>query len=213
MAKEGIGVILAIMLFTIIFFIGARFTGHIVFKVFFVLGVLFIFFTLYFFRDPARKTPQGENLIISPADGKIILIEKVQENEFFKGPVRKISIFMSAFNVHVNRNPIDGKVVFFNYKKGSFHQAFKDDASYENEQTIIGVENKKIKILFKQIAGIFARRIVCYIREGNEVKQGEKFGLIKFGSRMDVFMPLSVEIKVSLKQKVKAGETILGIYN
>jgi len=212
-AKEGIVVILSVVLFTIVFFVGAKFTGNTVLKVLAVLGVVCILFTLYFFRDPARETPQGENLIVSPADGKIILIEEVQENEFFKSPVRKISIFMSAFNVHVNRIPIDGKVVFFNYKKGSFHQAFKDDASYENEQTIIGIENKNIKILFKQIAGIFARRIVCYIREGNEVKQCEKFGMIKFGSRMDVFMPLSVEIKVGLKEKVTAGETIIGIYN
>ncbi len=213
MAKEGISVVLAVVLFSVVLIVGAKFTGDILFKISIVLGVIFVLFSLYFFRDPDRKTPQGENLIISPADGKIILIEEVEEKEFFKGPCKKVSIFMSAFNVHVNRNPIDGKVVYFNYKKGAFHQAFKDDASYENEQTVVGVENKDIKILYKQIAGIFARRIVCHIREGNQVKQGEKFGLIKFGSRMDVFMPLSVEVKVQLKDKVKAGETIIGIYN
>lgn len=213
MAKEGIGVILAVVLFSVVFIIAAKFTGDVVFRISIVLGVVFVLFSLYFFRNPDRKTPQSDNLIISPADGKIILIEEVDEKYFFKGPCKKVSIFMSAFNVHVNRNPIDGKVVFFNYKKGEFHQAFKDDASYENEQTIIGVENKDIKILYKQIAGIFARRIVCHIREGNQVKQGERFGLIKFGSRVDIFMPLSVEVKVSLKEKVKAGETIIGIYN
>ena len=213
MAKDGISVILSVVLFAVILFIGVLFTGNIVLKIFFVISLLFIVFTIYFFRDPERTIPEGEKLIISPADGKVILIEDVQENDFFKNNIKMISIFMSAFNVHVNRIPISGKVVYFDYKKGAFHQAFKDEASYENEQTIIGIEGNGFKILYKQIAGIFARRIVCNIREGSEVKQGERFGMIKFGSRLDVFLPESVEIKVKLNNKVTAGETIIGIYN
>ena len=213
MAKDGISVILTVVLFTVVLFAGALFTGNIMFEICTVAGLLFLVFTIYFFRDPERTTPEGENLIISPADGKVILIEDVQENDFFKSNVKMISIFMSAFNVHVNRIPISGKVVYFDYKKGAFHQAFKDEASYENEQAIIGIESNGFKILFKQIAGIFARRIVCNIRKGSEVKQGERFGMIKFGSRLDIFLPESVKIKVKLKEKVKAGETIIGIYN
>ena len=213
MAKEGISVILFVVLFAVIIFIGTLITGNIVLKIFTILSFLFIIFTIYFFRDPERTTPEGENLIISPADGKVILIDDVQENDFFKSNVKMISIFMSAFNVHVNRIPISGKVVYFDYKKGAFHQAFRDEASYENERAIIGIENNGFKILFKQIAGIFARRIVCNIREGSEVKQGERFGMIKFGSRLDIFLPDNVKIKIKLNEKVKAGETIIGIYN
>ena len=213
MAKDGISVILSVVLFAVILFIGVLFTGNIILQIFFVISLLFIVFTTYFFRDPERTTPDGENLIISPADGKIILIKDVQENDFFKSNVKMISIFMSAFNVHVNRIPISGKVVYFDYKKGAYHQAFRDEASYENERAIIGIESNGFKMLFKQIAGIFARRIVCNIREGSEVKQGERFGMIKFGSRLDIFLPEGVEIKVKLNEKVKGGETIIGIYN
>ncbi len=213
MAKEGISVILFVVLFAVIIFIGTLITGNIVLKIFTILSLLFIIFTIYFFRDPERTTPEGENLIISPADGKVILIDDVQENDFFKSNVKMISIFMSAFNVHVNRIPISGKVVYFDYKKGAFHQAFRDEASYENEQAIIAIKSNGFKILFKQIAGIFARRIVCNIREGSEVKQGERFGMIKFGSRLDIFLPDNVKIKIKLNEKVKAGETIIGIYN
>ena len=213
MAKEGIGIVLSVILFAVIIFAGVFFTDHVALKIVFVISLLLIIFTLYFFRDPERSVPKGKNLIISPADGKIIIIEEVAENDFFKSKVQMVSIFMSAFNVHVNRNPISGKVVYFDYKKGAFHQAYKDEASYENERTIIGIENNGLKVLFKQVAGIFARRIVCNIREGCEVKQGERFGLIKFGSRIDIYLPKNVELKVKLKDKVKAGETIIGIYN
>lgn len=212
MAKEGISIILAILLLSIILFLGVIFTGSIVLKILVVLTWAFMIFSVYFFRDPDRATPSGENLIISPADGKVIVIKEVEENDFFKTKVQQISIFMSVFNVHVNRIPIDGTVTYFNYKKGEFHQAYKDSASYENEQTSIGIENKKTKLLFKQIAGIAARRIVCYIGKGSKVKQGERFGMIKFGSRLDVFLPQNVKIKINLNDKLKAGETILGTY-
>jgi len=212
-AKDGINVILAVILLSVILFAGVLCTGNIILKILFLISLLLVAFTIYFFRDPDRNTPQEKNTIISPADGKVILIEDVKENDFFKDEVIMISVFMSVFNVHVNRIPLTGEVTYFNYKKGAFLQAYKDDASYENEQTIIGIENDGFKILFKQIAGIVARRIVCNIRQGWKVKQGERFGMIKFGSRLDIFLPKSVEIKVKLNDKVKAGETIIGSYN
>lgn len=210
MAKEGIPVILALLLFSIIIIIGSIVTHSYLLRILILISWLLILFSIYFFRDPERKISAGDDLIVSPADGKIILIEQIQEKEFFKTRVHKISIFMSALDVHVNRIPTTGQVTFFNYQKGKFHPAYKQDASYENEQTTIVIENDKMKILFKQIAGIFARRIVCYIREGSKVKQGERFGMVKFGSRIDMFLPIEVKLNIKLKQKVKAGETIIG---
>ena len=212
MAKEGIPVILAIILFSVIFTIGAVINQSIILKVIVLISWLLVLFSVYFFRDPDRKIPKGENLITSPADGKVIVIEEIQETEFFKSNVWKISIFMSVLDVHVNRIPIGGQVTYFDYQKGKFHQAYKDAASYENEQTTILIENNKFKLLFKQIAGILARRIVCYIREGWQVRQGDRFGMIKFGSRVDIFLPIETRLNIKLNQKVIAGVTIIGYY-
>jgi len=212
LAKEGIPVILALGLFSILITVGAVLNQGIVFKAMAVICWLLVLFAIYFFRDPERKTPIEENIIVSPADGTVILIEELQENEFFKSSIQKVSIFMSVFDVHVNRIPIDGCVAYFNYQKGKFLPAYKDDACYENEQTIILIENENIKILFKQIAGIIARRIVCHLREGRKVKQGERFGMIKFGSRVDMFLPSKVMLDIKLEQKVTAGKTIIGHY-
>lgn len=213
MSREGIPVILALVLFSVIISLGVLVTQGIILKVLMVTSWLLILFSIYFFRDPDRAIPAGATSIVSPADGKVILIEQIEEREFFKSRVQKVSIFMSVFDVHVNRIPIDGKVTYFNYQKGKFHQAFKNDASYENERTTIVVENEKIKILFMQIAGILARRIVCHIRQGWSVKQGDRFGMIKFGSRVDMLLPMEVKLNVKLKQKVTAGSTIIGHYD
>jgi phosphatidylserine decarboxylase len=212
LSKEGNPVILAVVLFSVIFLVGALVTQGIILKLLTVTSWLLILFSIYFFRDPDREIPTGKSLIVSPADGKIILIEQIEEQEFFKARVQKVSIFMSVFDVHVNRIPIDGRVSYFNYQKGKFHQAYKDSASYENERTIIVVENDKIKVLFIQIAGILARRIVCRIREGWKVKQGDRFGMIKFGSRVDILLPVEVKLNIKLNQKVTGGETIIGQY-
>ncbi len=212
MAKEGISVILIILLFSIIITAGAMLNQGLALQVMALLCWLFVLFCLYFFRDPERRIPNENNIILSPADGTVILIEQTQENEFFKSRVQKISIFMSVFDVHVNRIPIDGRISYFSYKRGKFLQAYKEDASYENEQSIVLVENENIKVLFKQIAGILARRIVCHLREGMKVKQGERFGMIKFGSRVDMFLPDEVKLDIKMKQKVTAGKTILGHY-
>jgi len=178
-----------------------------------ILSAIFLIvflFNFYFFRDPERTIPDGENLILSPADGKVVLIEEVDEPYYFKEKVMRVSIFLSVFDVHVNRIPVKGKVEFIKYIKGKFLVAFADKASEENEQSIIGIQHEKGKILFKQIAGIIARRIVYHVEEGDSVSAGDRFGLIRYGSRMDVFFPKNAKINVKLKDKVYGGESILG---
>lgn len=179
----------------------------------FAFAFVFFGFTLNFFRDPDRVSPSGDNIVISPADGKVISIKKVSENEFLKGEALQISIFMSPLNVHVNRIPVSGKVAHYRYVPGEFFAAFEDKASEKNEQTIIGLQSERGKVLFKQIAGFVARRIVCNLQVGDSVSAGERFGMIKFGSRVDVFVPSSSTPKVTLEQTAVAGETILAEFH
>ena len=167
-------------------------------------------FSVFFFRDPEREIPSGKGLLVAPADGKVIAIEDIEEQEFLGGPAQRISIFLSVFNVHVNRVPVEGMVSLCRYQAGRFHVASLPEASVENEQSVIGIESAWGKVLFKQIAGLIARRIVCDLRAGHRVQRGERFGIIKFGSRMEVYLPREVEIKVRLHDKVRAGESILG---
>jgi phosphatidylserine decarboxylase len=164
---------------------------------------------IQFFRNPSRFTPVDENNIIAPADGKVVVIEVVEEPEFFKGKRKQISIFMSPLNVHVNRYPISGKVVYQRYYPGKYLVAWHPKSSTENERTTVVVENAKTQVLFRQIAGALARRIVCYAKEGNAATQGAEYGFIKFGSRIDLFLPVDCKINVNLGQKTKGGETIL----
>ena len=170
-------------------------------------------FTTNFFRDPDRIAPQGDRLVIAPADGKVIVIKKVRMEEFLKDEVWQVSIFMSPLNVHVNRNPISGVVKYYRYVPGEYFAAFEDKASEKNEQSIIGIEGRYGKVLFKQIAGFIARRIVCPLRPEDTVIVGERFGMIKFGSRVDVFLPLSTAIKVQVGDVTRAGETIVGEFS
>ncbi len=175
-----------------------------------ILFLLLTIFIVYFFRDPERTPPPEENAIVSPADGKVIIAEKVYEENHLKKEVLKISIFMNVFNVHVNRMPLDGEVIDIDYHPGKFLNASFDKASSENERNELLIRNKKGReILLVQIAGLIARRIVCYLSEGSKVVKGERFGLIRFGSRLDIYLPLDVELRVKVGQKVKAGETIL----
>lgn len=175
------------------------------------VSVLVFGFVLYFFRDPVRKIPEGikDNEVLSPADGKVMMIEEIEENTFLKSKAKMIGIFLSPLNVHVNRIPVSGKVEYFQYIKGDYIVAFDHKSSQRNERTEIGITNPKFKLMFKQIAGFVARRIVCGLRVGSNVVRGEKFGMIKFGSRVDIIMPLNTIIKVSVNQKVKGGETII----
>jgi phosphatidylserine decarboxylase len=180
---------------------------------FIVVSLAFLGFTTNFFRDPERTTPKGENLIIAPADGKVIVVKRIHDDEFFHADVQQISIFMSPFNVHVNRSPITGTIRHIRYVKGEYFAAFEDKASEKNEQMIVGLEGANGKVMFKQIAGFVARRIVCLLKPGDVVNMGERFGMIKFGSRVDVFIPLSVNVRVQIGDITKAGETILGEYS
>lgn len=193
-------------------FAGGIFFSQTIYKiVFFLIGSALLLFTLNFFRDPERVTPQVENGIIAPADGKIITITRVREEEFIGGEAIQVSIFMSPLNVHVNRIPISGAVKYFRYIEGDYLVAFEEKSSKRNERTHIGIDNGKFKVLFKQIAGFIARRIVCPLHVGDTVHVGERFGMIKFGSRVDVLMPGNVDLKVTLHDVAVAGETVLGI--
>jgi len=179
-----------------------------------IIVSLIILFTLYFFRDPIRFTDDtlNSNIIISPADGKIINIEKFKNEKYEIFPIKSelvnISIFMSPFNVHVNRIPISGKIFSLNYIKGKYLVAFDEKSSENNERTEIGIKTEDGKsMLFKQIAGFVARRIVCELAINNDVRRGEKFGMIKFGSRVDIIIDSGSEILIEKGQKVKAGIT------
>jgi len=168
--------------------------------------------TFWFFRDPNRIVPAGEGLIVSPADGKIIEVSEAKEERFLKDRAIKVSIFLNLFDVHVNRIPCSGRIRGIVYQPGKFLAANKDLASTENEQNAILLETPSgVKIVFVQVAGLVARRIVCWTKEGDEVERGARFGMIRFGSRTDLFLPLGTEIKVQLGQKVKGGSSIIGV--
>lgn len=177
------------------------------------IGRLFYFasaFTLYFFRDPERAIPQGESLIICPADGKIVGIDSVEHVPFIDGPAKRVSIFLSIFDVHINRVPIRGKIAYRHYSPGEFLPAFEPKASVKNEQNSIGIEDSDgYRVLVKQIAGLIARRIVCWKNPGDKVERGDRFGLIRFGSRTDIFLPLEARVEVKLGQRVQGGATVL----
>jgi phosphatidylserine decarboxylase len=175
-----------------------------------VLSIAFLVIILQFFRNPGIKPTLGENLVISPADGKVVVIEEVEETEYFKERRLQVSVFMSPFNVHVNRNPVGGIVKYFKYHPGKYLVAWHPKSSTENERTTTVIENPgKVQILFRQIAGALAKRIVWYVKEGQPVEQAGEMGFIKFGSRVDIFLPLNAKVKVELNQVVKGGRTIL----
>jgi phosphatidylserine decarboxylase len=176
------------------------------------LAVGFGIFSLYFFRDPERITPEGDDLVICPADGTIVDIVDVDEPDFIKGRATRISIFMSPANVHVNRSPVSGVVRYIHYNPGEFQLAWREKASELNEQNSVGIEKGDSKYLVRQIAGYVARRIVCRVQPGTELSAGERFGLIRFGSRVDLFfVPGSIDINVKSGQAVTAGLTIIGV--
>lgn len=201
-AKEGIPFIIIPFILSIISFLFPILT----------LGVFFLIISLFmafFFRDPFRKIPSRENIILSPADGKIIEMEEKEDEIFPEEKFYKISIFMSPLNVHINRAPLSGKVENVIYRPGYFKPAYKEE-SKRNEQHIIVFETDKGKIIMKQIAGILARRVVCKIKENQEVKAGDKIGMIIFGSRVELLLAKRPELFVKIGDKVRGGETIIG---
>jgi phosphatidylserine decarboxylase len=180
------------------------------YALFAAMSTLLYAWLVYFFRDPRRVISQQDAGVLAPADGKIIAIQKVYEDEYLQDDRIQVSIFMSPFNVHVNRNPISGIVKFFKYHPGKYLVAWHPKSSTKNERTTIVVEHARgAQVLFRQIAGFLARRIKSYLQEGEQVHQGSEFGFIKFGSRVDVFLPLNAQIKVSLGEKVKGGVSLL----
>ena len=181
----------------------------------FAFAALILAFTLYFFRDPERTPPSDaaeRRLVLAPADGKIVVVdENVQDSLYIKGPAKQVSIFLSPLNVHVNRVPTDGVVEYVNYVPGEYLVAWHPKASELNERSEIGVRHPTgTKVLFKQIAGAVARRIVYHVEEGDTVVAGERFGIVKFGSRMDILVPPWVVIDAKMGERVVAGETVLG---
>lgn len=197
----------------IIFFIGISlsfFTNNNLLKLILIIIPLFLLtFSLNFFRDPERTPPQKDNVVVSPADGKVLFVKEVSDNKFINDRAKQVSIFMSPVDVHVNRIPINGKIEYLKYYKGDFISAFEDKASEKNERAEFGIMSKYGKVFFTQVAGFIARRIIYEIKEGDEVKIGERFGMIKFGSRVDVVVPENWEVKVKQHDRVLAGETIL----
>ena len=175
-----------------------------------IICTLCFLLVLQFFRSPKRIITINDNHIIAPADGRVVVIEEVVEPEYFQAPRRQISIFMSPVNVHINRNPVSGIIKYFKYHPGAYKVAWHPKSSTENERTTIVVQgHNSHSILIRQIAGALARRIVWYLKEGQEIKQGEELGFIKFGSRVDVFIPLNAKVNVNLGDKTLGGITVL----
>ena len=178
-----------------------------------IITITFLFIILQFFRNPIRKTELNDNTIVSPVDGKVVVIEKVTDNEYFKGERLMISVFMSPINVHVTRYPISGKVTYSKYHPGKYLVAWHPKASEENERTTVVINHKnQIQVMYRQIAGALAKRIVNYAQENEQIVQGSDSGFIKFGSRVDVYLPIDTPVTVKLNQKVKGGETVLATF-
>jgi phosphatidylserine decarboxylase len=180
-----------------------------------VVIFLFALFTAYFFRDPERTVPYDNTALLAPADGTIIDIREVEESLYLKEKVKRVSIFMSPLDVHINRAPVTGTIDFVHYHPGKFIAAFKEKASLDNESILIGIKDHKDaqKIVVKLIAGIIARRIVFRKKEGDALRQGERIGMIRFGSRAELFCPLSIQIRVTIGDKVIAGQSVIGTIN
>jgi phosphatidylserine decarboxylase len=175
-----------------------------------ILFVIIAIWVAYFFRDPERTGERGEHLVIAPADGRIVQIVPVEEQAFLKEKAIQVSIFMNVFNVHVNRYPVSGVVRYVKYNPGKFFNAALEKASLENEQSSVGIESGSNRLLVRQIAGLIARRIVTYSREGQRVTQGERMGIIRFGSRVDVFLPATAHIRVKVGDVTFAGVSVIG---
>jgi len=203
-AIEGLPFLIPMVLLTVLL-------GILGWKVWMSLGILFSLFIAYFFRNPKREIPNLQNIVLSPADGRVIHVGECEEDRFLKEKALKVSIFMSLFDVHLNRAPVSGKVLERNYLPGQFLVASVEKSSLLNEQNAMILETEdRFKILLIQIAGFVARRIVCYAKAGDLLRKGEIFGLIRFGSRVDLYLPPEVKPIVRVGQHVKGGESIIG---
>lgn len=211
-AKEGYSTIFVVFLFSILVAIAVSFGPAWLGYIFYPLLIILCGLIIYFFRDPERNPPSDDNLVISPADGRVVLIQETEEHEYMGGPATQISIFLSPLDVHVNRVPVSGDLEYVKYYPGKYLMAWEDHASEMNERAHFGVKHTSgLKILFKQITGFMARRIVYHLKEGEQIKAGQRFGIMKFGSRMDVLLPKHIEVKVKKGDRTVAGESILAI--
>lgn len=215
--REGFLILLITTLICVGIIYGAEYLfphSEIARSLFVVLAIGLFVLVLQFFRNPNRFTPVNENHIIAPADGKVVVIEEVEETEYFKDRRIQVSIFMSPVNVHVNRNPIAGMVRFYRYHAGKYLAAWHPKSSTENERTTVVIrDNQGHEVLFRQIAGALARRICCYVEEGMRVQQGKEMGFIKFGSRIDLYLPLGTKINVKLGDKTRSGESVIAEFS
>lgn len=211
MAKDVGNIMIAETILLIGAILGWRFMDSWVFPITTVVIVCLMILTLYFFRDPDRVIPTGEGLVVSPADGRIVRVEESVSLPMYMVPAKMVAIFLSLGDVHINRVPISGRVVSLEYSPGCYRPAFTHRSSECNEQQLVGIKGAMGKVYIKQIAGMVARRIVCRLRVGDRIRRGERFGMIKFGSRIELFLPSSVMLKVSEGDRVRGGESIIGV--
>lgn len=210
-AREGFSIIFVLLCITVVvLLLASRFDSRLLAIAAGVFALLTVF-TVFFFRDPNRTADQTPGVLVSPADGRILSVEKLEHHDYIGGPAWKVSIFLSVFDVHINRIPCAGSVDYVKYIPGKFFKAFLDKASDENEHTEIGITTPAgQRLVVKQIAGLIARRIICNLKVGDEVTTGERFGLIKFGSRTELFVPIDSDILVAEGDHVKGGATVIG---
>ncbi|MGK7368736.1 MAG: phosphatidylserine decarboxylase family protein [Candidatus Halalkalibacterium sp. M3_1C_030] len=214
-AREGYSNIAFVLVFSIaISLLSGLYIDHWIVNGIYAISLALIIFIFFFFRDPDRITPDDNSLIFSPADGKVVMVKEVEEDIYMKGKATQISIFLSPLDVHVNRIPASGTIEYVKYHPGVYLMAWDERASSMNERADFGLRlNSGVKIFFRQITGFLARRIVYSITEQNEVKAGNRFGMMKFGSRMDVLVPKEVEVMVQEGDRTVAGESVLGKIN
>lgn len=209
-AREGYSTIFVVFTFSILTAIAVSFGPNWLGYIFYPLLIILCGLILYFFRDPERISPDDDSLVLSPADGRVVLIQETEEYEYMGGPATQISIFLSPLDVHVNRVPVSGNLEYVKYYPGKYLMAWEDHASEMNERAHFGVRHTSgIKILFKQITGFMARRIIYHLKEGERIEAGQRFGIMKFGSRMDVLLPENCKVKVKKGDRTVAGESIL----
>lgn len=208
--KYGLSTFYITLLVALIIIASGIFVGNNILKyILIIAGIVLALFTINFFRDPERVTPNKDAAVFSPADGKVIIVKDIEDKRFINGKAKQISIFMSPLDIHVNRIPITGKVEYLRYIEGEYLVAFYEKADERNERSEIGITSQWGKVLFTQVAGTIARRIVYNLSEGDSVTAGKRFGMIKFGSRSDVIVGDDWNLKVKLGDRVTAGETIL----
>ena len=209
--KEGRTLLFVLLIvFVGIIWVSDYYLSDVVRNIVIAVCAVFYLIILQFFRNPIFSVSKNPKHIIAPADGKVVVIEEVEEPEYFKGKRKQISIFMSPFNVHVNRMPVEGSISYYKYHPGKYLVAWHPKSSTENERTtVVAKMNNGTEVLFRQIAGALARRIKCYVQQGQKLEQGQEFGFIKFGSRVDIFLPLDTVINVKIDDVTKGGKTVI----